>query len=62
MLVTDVRKGVRHTQGSTVEEILAELGESVETVLVTINGTLATNDQQIKEGDRVVLLPVVSGG
>ena len=64
MLVTDLRKGkkkIKMKEG-TVFELLEELGENTETVLVSVNNRIATEDQKITEKDDVKIIPIVSGG
>jgi sulfur carrier protein ThiS len=62
MLVNDARKGPISVKASRVADLLRELGENEQTVLVSVNGTLATQDAELKQGDRVIIIPVTSGG
>lgn len=43
-------------------DALKKLGIDPESVLVTVNGKLVTDDTILREGDRVKLVAVVSGG
>lgn len=46
----------------TVRDLLALLRLNPETVLVSVNGTLATEDVALRDGDDVRIIDVVSGG
>lgn len=48
--------------GSTASDLLSQLGVNRETVLVTVNGKLVPEIQELSPGDVVKLLNVVSGG
>ncbi len=48
--------------GMTAREALRKIGIDPESVLIVLNGTLATDDTLLKEGDKVKLVAVVSGG
>ncbi len=43
-------------------ELIKFLGLNREEVLVTVNGSLVTEDYALKEGDSVRILSVISGG
>jgi sulfur carrier protein ThiS len=45
-----------------VLRILKELAILEDTVLVIKNGSLLTKDTVVKDGERIEILPVVSGG
>lgn len=46
----------------TARDALKKIGIEPESVLVMVNGKLATDDVVLKEGDAVKLVAVVSGG
>ncbi len=45
-----------------LRKIMDELGINPEEYLVVRNGELLTGDRRIREGDKLKLLPIVSGG
>ncbi len=45
-----------------VKEALARLGYSNETHLVVKDGVLLNENEPLRDGDRVKLVPVISGG
>ncbi len=46
----------------TARDALKKLGIEPESVLIVVNGKLTTDDVLLKEGDKVKLVAVVSGG
>ena len=48
--------------GTTARDAIKKAGLDPESVLVTVNGKLVTDDTILKEGDEVKLVAVVSGG
>ncbi len=51
---------VKH--GMTIRKALEKLDIEPDSVLVTLDGELVTDDQIIKENDVLKLVPVISGG
>jgi sulfur carrier protein ThiS len=49
-------------EGMTVRAALLKLDIAPESVLATRNKELITDDEFLKEGDHILLLPVISGG
>ncbi len=47
---------------STARDALKRIGIQPESVLVVVNGKLSTDDVILKEGDKVKLVAVISGG
>ncbi len=45
-----------------VKDALARLGYSIETHLVVREGELLNENEALRDGDRVKLVPVISGG
>jgi sulfur carrier protein ThiS len=45
-----------------VKEALERLGYSTETYLVVKDGVLLNENEPLRDGDRVKLVPVISGG
>ena len=48
--------------GMTAREAMRKIGVDPESVLIVVNGKLATDDVLLREGDEVKLVAVVSGG
>ncbi len=48
--------------GKTVADLLKTLGYASDEYVVTREGKILTEDDEIKEGDSLVLVPVISGG
>jgi len=46
----------------TVKQLLTKLKINPETVIVTASGTIVTEDDKLKDSDKVEILQVVSGG
>jgi sulfur carrier protein ThiS len=51
---------VKH--GMTIRKALQKLSIEPDSVLATRSGELLTDDEIIKEGDEIKLIPVISGG
>ena len=47
---------------STINELLIQLTINPETVLVTRNNTVITEDTQLQDNDHIEILSVISGG
>ncbi len=45
-----------------VEDILQELGINRETVIVRLNGRLVPEEEELRDGDLIEIIRVVSGG
>ena len=48
--------------GMTARDALKKIGVDPESVLITINGKLVTDDIVLKDQDQVKLVAIVSGG
>lgn len=48
--------------GMTIRHALEKIGVNPDTVLPTRNGELLTDDELVREGDRIRLVAVISGG
>ncbi|MFZ2097459.1 MAG: MoaD/ThiS family protein [Anaerolineales bacterium] len=58
-----LRKQVHEIKhGMTIRKALQKLSIEPDSVLATRNGELLTDDEIIKEGDEIKLIPVISGG
>jgi thiamine biosynthesis protein ThiS len=59
---TDTEQELEVEDGTTIEALLARLGINRETVVVSLNGTLCTEEEPLKPGDRMKVIRVVTGG
>jgi sulfur carrier protein ThiS len=52
------------SEGSTIEDLLKKLNIVInpEDLLLAVNGRTAFHDHVLEEGDRVDLIPAISGG
>jgi sulfur carrier protein len=48
--------------GMTIRHALEKIGVNPDTVLPTRDGELLTDDELVREGDRIRLIAVISGG
>jgi sulfur carrier protein ThiS len=48
--------------GMTIRHALEKIGVNPDTVLPTRDGQLLTDDELVREGDRIRLIAVISGG
>jgi len=48
--------------GMTIRHALEKLGVNPDTVLPTRDGELLTDDELVRDGDRIRLIAVISGG
>ena len=48
--------------GMTVSHALEKIGLDAQSVLATRDGELITDDEIVREGDVIKLIPVISGG
>jgi sulfur carrier protein len=53
---------VGYRRGLTIREILGSLGLLSNEYVVAKNGKIVTEDEEVGDGDEIVLYPVVSGG
>jgi|AMZC01.1.fsa_nt_AMZC01006579.1_2 sulfur carrier protein ThiS len=61
-VLTFRRREFRVRAGQTVRQAIVQCGLQPEEVLVTRNGELIEDDVLLQTGDRVKLLPTISGG
>ncbi len=47
---------------ATVAELLERLGQNRETVVVRLNGRIIAEEERLRSGDQLEILPVVTGG
>ncbi len=56
------KKSIKKEFNGTVNELLKELKLNKETVIVVRNGELVTEEEILKNNDKIKILSVVSGG
>ena len=61
-VVTDEEQELEVEDGTTIETLLARRGINRETVAVSLNGALCTEEEPLKPGDRLKVIRVVTGG
>ncbi|WP_297522589.1 MoaD/ThiS family protein [Thermococcus sp.] len=49
-------------RGMLVKDVLREAGFNTESAIAKVNGRVAVEDEAVNDGDRVEVIPVVSGG
>ncbi len=57
----DFKKSVLF-KGKTVRQLMKGLGLSPENFVLSKNGEIVLEDEKLKDGDRIKLFPVISGG
>ncbi len=56
------QREVEMDSGATVWDLLKELKISRETVVVFMDGRVVPEEEQLREGAQITILPVVTGG
>lgn len=56
------RARISFKYAGTVKNLLERINVNAQTVMVTVNGKMSTEDAQIADTDNVEVLQVVSGG
>ncbi len=49
-------------EGDTIAQLLDHLGINRETVLVRLNGEIRTEEEQLADGDDVLIIRAITGG
>jgi len=57
-----IEKKIEWQNGMKVADVLRAVGFNTESAIAKVNGKVALEDDQIKDGDYVEVIPVVSGG
>ncbi|NPA47790.1 MAG: thiamine biosynthesis protein ThiS [Thermococci archaeon] len=57
-----IERKLEWSRGMTVKDVLREMGFNTESAIARINGRVALEDDEIEDGSRVDVIPVVSGG
>jgi sulfur carrier protein len=57
-----IEREVEWRKGMKVSDLLHEIGFNTESAIAKLNGRVALEDENVKDGDYVEVIPVVSGG
>ncbi len=57
-----IEKEMEWRKGTKVADVLREIGFNTESAIAKLNGRVALEDENVKDGDYVEVIPVVSGG
>ena len=57
-----IEREVEWRRGMKVSDLLHEIGFNTESAIAKVNGRVALEDENVKDGDYVEVIPVVSGG
>jgi len=57
-----IEKEIEWRRGMKVADVLREVGFNTESAIAKLNGRVALEDENVKDGDYVEVIPVVSGG
>jgi len=57
-----IERELEYQKGMKVKDVLKAVGFNTESAIAKVNGKVALEDDPIKDGDYVEVIPVVSGG
>ncbi|ASJ03334.1 thiamine biosynthesis protein ThiS [Thermococcus profundus] len=57
-----IEREIEWRKGLLVKDVLREVGFNTESAIARVNGRVALEDEPVKDGDSVEVIPVVSGG
>ncbi|ANF22985.1 MoaD/ThiS family protein [Thermococcus piezophilus] len=57
-----IEKETEWRKGMKIADVLREVGFNTESAIAKLNGRVALEDENVKDGDYVEVIPVVSGG
>ncbi|NJE84813.1 thiamine biosynthesis protein ThiS [Thermococcus sp. CX2] len=57
-----IEKEIEWRKGMKIADVLREMGFNTESAIAKLNGRVALEDENVKDGDYVEVIPVVSGG
>ncbi|ACJ15713.1 sulfur carrier protein ThiS [Thermococcus onnurineus NA1] len=57
-----IEKELEWRKGMKIADVLREVGFNTESAIAKLNGRVALEDENVKDGDYVEVIPVVSGG
>ena len=56
------KREIRLSRRAVVVDLLKQLGQNREMVVVRINGKIVAEEEHLKDGDVVEIIPIVTGG
>ncbi|RLG56813.1 MAG: thiamine biosynthesis protein ThiS [Hadesarchaea archaeon] len=56
------KREIRLSRRAAVVDLLKQLGQNREMVVVRINGKIVAEEEHLKDGDVVEIIPIVTGG
>ncbi len=56
------KREIRVSRRAVVADLLKKLGQNRETVVVRVNGKIVAEEEHLKSGDVVEIIPIVTGG
>ena len=62
VLARGIEKEIEWRKGMKVKDVLREVGFNTESAIAKVNGRVVIEDEEVKDGDYVEVIPVVSGG
>ncbi len=57
-----IERELEWKKGMKVADVLREIGFNTESAIAKLNGRVALEDENVKNGDYIEVIPVVSGG
>lgn len=57
-----IERELEWRKGILVKDVLKEVGLNTESAIAKVNGRIVLEDDAVKDGDYVEIIPVVSGG
>ena len=57
-----IERELEWRRGMLVRDVLKEVGFNTESAIAKVNGKVALEDDTVRDGDYVEVIPVVSGG
>ncbi|WP_456366273.1 MoaD/ThiS family protein [Thermococcus sp.] len=57
-----VERELEWRRGMLVKDVLRKVGFNTESAIAKVNGRVAVEDEAVNDGDRIEVIPVVSGG
>jgi sulfur carrier protein len=57
-----IEREIEWEKGMKVADVLRMVGFNTESAIAKLNGRVALEDENVKDGDYVEVIPVVSGG
>ncbi|AEC52715.1 sulfur carrier protein ThiS [Pyrococcus sp. NA2] len=57
-----IEKEIEWREGMRVKDVLREVGFNTESAIAKVNGKVALEEKEVKDGDFIEVIPVVSGG